>query len=223
MSIPHAHGELMARQGGLRSVFQEYELLVAKADAAFRQVAREWVDLVNCRAGCYDCCQAVFGVFPVESVYLGYHFQALAAERKREAVARAEQFDRELAAIQERYGNGNPDDLAAGLARERVRCPLLGPDRRCLLYGSRPLTCRVYGIPTVIRGRSHVCGKSGFPKGGTFPAFNLDLVNRELYRLSGRLLETHGNPEAASSVLYAVSRSLQPDLWELMKAGGIQV
>jgi len=219
MRVPETWEELLAgRDDGLRGVFEEYETLVAGADLAFRKVATQYGDLVRCRPGCQDCCHAVFGLLPVESVYLAYRFGSVDGSAGHEAVLRARGFDRELTGLRARHGS-QPDPLA--LARERLRCPLLGTGDRCLLYQYRPVTCRVYGIPTVIGGRSHVCGWSGFEKGGAFPAFNLDQANRVLYRLSGRLLAAvgHPNPVEASSVLSAVSRSLTRAPAELLRGG----
>lgn len=214
--------------GGLKGIFEEYELLVKNADLAFQMVAKDYESLVSCRSGCYDCCHAVFGIFLVESLYLGYHFQALDAKSRREAVLRAQEFERDLAVIQEKHPDEDSDsgDLDVSLARERVRCPLLGDAQLCLLYDHRPVTCRVYGIPTIIQGASHVCGKSGFTKGPSFPAFNLDLVNRELYRLSGKLIETIGfGSSEDASLLFSVSRSVNLTPVELTSprhdAGGL--
>ena len=40
-------------------------------------------------------------------------------------------------------------------ARIKCRCPLLGDDDRCLLYQARPITCRLYGVPTAIAGQGY--------------------------------------------------------------------
>jgi len=204
-----------------KGIFREYELLVTKVDRAFQKVTEEYGALVKCRARCSDCCHAVFGLFPIESVYLGYHCQSLDEKSKREALSRGDAFNEELLAIQERRREegGDPEAISLALARERVRCPLLSDEQRCLVYNHRPITCRVYGVPTMIQGRSHVCGKSGFIKGQSFPAFNLDMVNRELYRLSGELLAAagHSSPEDASTYLLSVSRSINMAPRDLVK------
>jgi len=58
----------------------------------------------------------------------------------------------------------------------------------CLIYPWRPITCRIYGVPTVIQGRIRHCPKSGFGPDEAYPAFSLDTVFRELYDLSRSLL-----------------------------------
>ena len=78
------------------------------------------------------------------------------------------------------------------LAKARIRCPLLNDNNECILYPYRPITCRVYGIPTMIQGVPRVCGKAGFKKEQSYPTFNLDGVHRELFELSKELLERAG-------------------------------
>ena len=63
----------------------------------------------------------------------------------------------------------DPQMRAYVLARERIRCPLLDKNQDCILYPYRPITCRVYGIPTGIHGTARVCGKAGFIKDKDYP------------------------------------------------------
>jgi len=78
----------------------------------------------------------------------------------------------------------NETEILMDIAAERVRCPLLNDDEMCDLYEYRPITCRLYGIPTSIGGRSHTCGKSGFVEGKQYPAVNLDAIQKKLYDIS---------------------------------------
>jgi len=75
------------------------------------------------------------------------------------------------------------------LAEERVRCPLLGAKNRCHLYAFRPITCRLYGIPTSIQGSGHTCGLSGFIEGNAYPTVNLDVIHRKLFEISAALIQ----------------------------------
>ena len=58
---------------------------------------------------------------------------------------------------------------------------MLGPDDRCVLYEQRPVTCRLYGVPTAIHGKAHVCGKCGFARGGAYPTVAVGSRYRELH------------------------------------------
>ena len=51
----------------------------------------------------------------------------------------------------------------------------------------RPITCRLYGVPTSIHGKAHVCGQCGFKKGGAYPTVALDRIQDRLADLSRRI------------------------------------
>jgi Fe-S-cluster containining protein len=179
----------------LTPLFRRYEALTTEADQAFSKMAREFRTSVKCRSKCSDCCHAVFGVFLIEAAYLRFHFGALERKIRRGALLRGEKAERELERLEERLKRDcgeDPDKVSFFMARERVRCPLLNDQQECVLYAHRPLTCRVYGIPTSIRGRAHVCGQSGFGGGQSYPLFALDAAYRELYLLSTELIQVAG-------------------------------
>ena len=58
----------------------------------------------------------------------------------------------------------------------------------CDLYEHRPITCRLYGIPTSIGGVGHTCGKSGFVEGKQYPTVNLDLIQKKLYDIAAEFV-----------------------------------
>lgn len=87
----------------------------------------------------------------------------------------------------------SPEEVFLQLANERVRCPLLSDDDECDLYEKRPITCRVYGIPTSIGGKPYTCEKSAFKEGTAYPTVNLDKMNDRLFALSKELLEEIGS------------------------------
>jgi len=195
-----------------KDLFQEYEVLVAKADQAFQKMQQEHGPCIKCDVRCSDCCNAVFGLFLIESAYLNKHFNALDEGSKREILARADKSEQDLLEMQKKLqGLGDdPQKAAAAMARERIRCPLLNDEQKCSLYAHRPITCRVYGIPTVINGKIHACWKAGFEKGKAYPAFNLDGIYKELYRLSTKLLERTGkNDTERASLLVSVASTLK--------------
>ena len=82
----------------------------------------------------------------------------------------------------------NENEILMGLANERVRCPLLNEQEMCDLYEYRPITCRLYGIPTAIGGVGHTCGMSGFVRGRPYPTVNLDMIQTNLYKISDELV-----------------------------------
>ena len=200
-------------------ILRNYEALVAGADQAFRTMQDQYPSLVVCKPHCSDCCHAVFGVFPIEAAHLRSHFEKLDRKKRRLALSRASKADRELDRMKEGVekeseGNGVPDSVA----RARIRCPLLQDNLECLLYENRPITCRVYGIPTGIKGQGHVCSKAGFSKGETYPAFDLDSLNHKLYGLSKGFLQMVGAGDRAdASLLVSISKAITTPTRDLIR------
>lgn len=200
-------------------LFREYERLVTGADAAFRKMERDHGERIRCAKHCVDCCHAIFGLFLIESVYLKQLFDELGANEKAAVLLRADKADKALAALEKSLKERNDPHLQSyALAREKIRCPLLDDNDECVLYPFRPITCRVYGIPTVIGGRAFVCGQAGFEEGQSYPAFDLDAVYRSLHRLSRELLVRAGETDLErADFLVSVSKTLKSSLEELIK------
>jgi Fe-S-cluster containining protein len=175
----------------LDAVFTKYEALVKQVDDVFEKVRREYPDCVKCQLECADCCHAVFDLSLVEALYLNRRFITTVADaRKSEILAEANKIDRDVYRLKRKAfkavdsGEKTEAQVLLEMAAERIRCPLLNPENRCELYAHRPITCRLYGIPTSIDGRGHTCGLSGFKEGDAYPTANLDAVNDKLHALS---------------------------------------
>jgi len=174
--------------------FERYEALVAKADAAFEAVREKFPDCVTCRPECADCCHALFDLSLIEAVYLNHRFNETYKGADREAIlAKANTIDRKLVQIKRdayrRVQEGQTEaEVLDELAALRVRCPLLNEKDLCDLYGHRPITCRMYGIPTAIGGKGYTCGQSAFEPGKPYPTVNLDSIHTQLQQISAELL-----------------------------------
>jgi len=201
-------------------LFKSYELLVDKADVAFRDMQKEHGSCMKCEPHCSDCCHAVFGLFLIEAGYLKEHFDRLADEEKRAALLRCEEAGKSLERLQNmiQAHEGDPQMQAYVISRERIPCPLLNEQQDCILYAHRPITCRVYGIPTKIQGKARACWKAEFKEGERYPVFDLDGVYGSLYLLSTELLKAGGqdDPEKAS-LLISVSKSITTSLEDLLR------
>ena len=171
----------------LARIMTGLEQIRRQADQAFVQIDKAHPGEVACKPGCDDCCHALFDLSPVEAFALATAFLALPRNQRREALRRAkkaaDEFDKVLKtalalAEEERLGV---------FSRARVACPLLQKGR-CLLYGDRPLTCRLYGVPVASGGQARTCHKAGFQKGGTYTTADLDAVHKALDKLSAGLL-----------------------------------
>ncbi|MBW2020672.1 MAG: YkgJ family cysteine cluster protein [Deltaproteobacteria bacterium] len=180
--------------------FKKYEALVSEVDKIFGAMQDAHRDCVRCEIHCCDCCYAVFDLTLIESVYINHHFNASLARRdRRRLLRRAERADRKFYQIKRKLqkmylGEGKtPEEVLLQLAEERVPCPLLNDENVCDMYARRPITCRVYGIPTSIGGTAHICGKAGFKRGTAYPTVNLDNINDRLFELSKELLQEIGS------------------------------
>jgi len=193
-------------------LFQRYESLVAKANQAFQKMQEEYGECIKCKLHCSDCCHAIFGLFLIEAAYLQRHFKELAIKEKRAALLRGENSEKEHRELEKKlklYAN-DPHMTSYCLSKERIRCPLLNDHQECILYVYRPITCRLYGIPLVIKGKAHVCWNAGFKKGEPYPTFNLDEAHRELYLLSRELLGRAGRKDLErASLLISMSKAIK--------------
>jgi len=172
---------------------------------------QKYGECIRCERHCSDCCHAVFGLFFIEAAYLKQNFDQLGKEKIKTAFLRCNEADKALKRLEKmlKSHRDDPNMQAYAMARERIRCPLLDDNLDCILHPFRPITCRVYGIPTKIQGKARVCGISGFKKGVTYPAFDLDAVYRDLYALSKELLKQSGIIDLEkASLLVSVSKTI---------------
>lgn len=184
----------------LEEIFLEYEVLTAQVDKLFHDVQSKYSKEVACTKTCSDCCYALFDLSLVEAMAINRAFHdrfGFGAERSA-VLERAGEADRTLTRLKHYYykevKQGISDEkVMEQAARERVRCPLLGDDNLCLLYEHRPLTCRIYGVPTAIHGKGHVCGKCQFEKGGKYPTLQLDRIQDKLASLSHKIAKVLGS------------------------------
>jgi Fe-S-cluster containining protein len=179
----------------LRKHFVKYEALVHMMDGVFERVKKEYPKEVFCRKKCSDCCYAIFDLTLIEALYLNDKFlQAFSGKPKNDLIEIAGKTDRVLvkmkrAAYREVKKGADELEIIAKMSKERIRCPLLGEDNLCVMYEHRPITCRVYGIPTSTAGTSHICGRTNFKKGKPYPTINMDKIYGQLQLLSAQLIQ----------------------------------
>lgn len=176
--------------------FKRYEAIIAEADQVFHTVRDRFVEKVRCEKGCCDCCHALFDLTLVEAMYLNKNFNERFSGRDKDRIlSRADDADRQVhrlkrEAFKAARDGKNAQDILAEMAKVRLRCPLLEDDGACAMYDKRPVTCRIYGVPTAIGGQAHTCGKSGFEQGKPYPTVYLDRIQDKLYALSHEMADT---------------------------------
>lgn len=178
----------------LSPFFARYEALAQEADAIFEHIRGQFPAEVVCREGCSSCCYALFDLSLVEALYIKAQFDARvpAGVERFKITENASSIDRKIAkikrqAFRESQSGKDNNEILREMAAQQVRCPLLGADDRCLLYDNRPITCRLYGVPTAIGGKAHTCGKTGFLQGVAYPTVALDKMQERLAALSQEL------------------------------------
>lgn len=202
----------------LTTYFKAYEDLVQKADTAFQRVKEAFPECVRCHQECSDCCYALFDLSLIEALYINHRFLDTFQGPAREALLeKANRADRQLARIKRDAAKAleagrDESDVLADLATERVCCPLLNDDNLCDLYPYRPITCRLYGIPTAIGGRGYTCGLSGFEPGKAYPTVQLDQLQAGLQEISATLLrDIHSRHIKLADLLVPLSMALLTD------------
>ncbi len=178
----------------LETHFVKYEALVDMVDKVFEKVKAEYPKEVFCREKCSDCCYAIFDLTLIEALYLNHKFkETFKGREKADLIAIADKTDRALVkmkrdAYKKVKEGANELEIVGRMSQERVRCPLLAEDNLCQLYEFRPITCRVYGIPTSTAGVSHICGRTNFKQGEPYPTLNMDKIYTQLQLLSAELI-----------------------------------
>ena len=173
--------------------FEQYQAVVKMADDVFERVKKEHPKEVTCEIKCADCCHALFDLTLVEALYINHKFsQKFQGKEREQLIEKANRADRKVymikrKAYQEMQSGKKEVEILVDLAGERCRCPLLNAKEVCDLYEERPITCRLYGIPTSIGGVGHTCGKSGFQEGKPYPTVSLDIIQGKLYAISQEL------------------------------------
>ncbi|MBI2900929.1 MAG: hypothetical protein HYY17_12155 [Planctomycetes bacterium] len=133
-----------------------YRRLLARAEEWYRGVQAAHPAEVPCARGCRDCCLGLFDISLADADLLREGL-AEAPEpvrrgirsRAADVMARLRARFPDLGATLEGRGEEEIDAICDALGP--VECPALGPDGDCLLYGVRPLTCRLAGVPVVDR------------------------------------------------------------------------
>jgi Fe-S-cluster containining protein len=174
--------------------FMKYEALSQAADKVFERVRQEYPECVQCKQECSDCCYALFDLTLIEALYLNEKFKAKYTGEEREALlAKANRADRTIhkmkrEAYRELKAGKAEGEILTALGAERVRCPLLNDQDLCDLYDHRPITCRLYGIPTSIGGKGRTCRLSKFEDGKPYPTADIDKIHGRLQEISAELL-----------------------------------
>jgi Fe-S-cluster containining protein len=138
-----------------RRLFQHAERWFQRGQAAL-------LESLPCRQGCTRCCYGPFAITLLDQFELQQGLQMLPLQVFDEIRARAQSQMSTMEAsfsllhqspYVDQWNESDLDDLVARFSD--VPCPALGSDGRCLVYASRPLTCRMMGLPIESEGTVH--------------------------------------------------------------------
>ncbi len=140
----------------LRSLLTSYRELLREVDDWFYRCRLAAADQIVCHQGCTACCRGLFDITLLDAFLLRDGFEHLPRRLQERAIRPARQ---RIATIRQQWPEFSapyllnlrpeqewdrimPDD-------DETPCPLLGDDGLCMVYDSRPMTCRLHGVPMV--------------------------------------------------------------------------
>ncbi len=138
----------------MKEILHRYQRLLAGLDAWFARGLEASGDQARCRRGCSACCRGLFDITLLDAWYLQAGFRMLPAKLQGDL---EEEARRRLADLGRAHPRLAPPYLLEGFCdtelsvmmpeADETPCLLLAPDGSCRLYGHRPMTCRLHGLP----------------------------------------------------------------------------
>ena len=123
-----------------------YRDVLRRADDHFAEVRSRLGEHLECRLGCTGCCHGLFEIGAADVAVVADAVRAATPETRALLVARSrailETFDapdiRDCDAAEKEAFFARADD---------VPCPALDAAGGCMIYESRPIVCRTFGLP----------------------------------------------------------------------------
>ncbi len=134
---------------------REYRSLLGNVDAWFNRCLETGGTAFSCRGGCSACCRGLFDITLLDAFLLKSAFSSLKPAIRKEVLQKSQL---RLEELQQRWPGLQPPYLLNGLPDhewtempedDETPCPLLDAEGFCLIYNSRPLTCRLHGLPNI--------------------------------------------------------------------------
>lgn len=139
----------------MQDILTEYRQLLRGIDGWFARCIELSGDQIACRQGCSACCRGLFEISLLDAALMQSGFALLAETVKEQVLVKAQH---RVVDLQQRWPQFHPPYILNHLPHtawqqmpedDMTPCPLLGADGGCLVYQSRPLTCRLHGLPNV--------------------------------------------------------------------------
>ncbi|MDH3997837.1 MAG: YkgJ family cysteine cluster protein [Desulfuromonadales bacterium] len=139
----------------LTSCLSNYRQLLSDVDHWFNLCLQAGGDTLACKMGCNACCRSLFDITLLDGWLLQQAFAQLPQTVRQRVLKRCEVRRYQL---QQRWPklespfllNGMPEEeWAITQEEDETPCPLLDENGLCLVYASRPLACRLHGLPNI--------------------------------------------------------------------------
>jgi Fe-S-cluster containining protein len=139
-----------------KDILIAYSELLSEVDAWFARCSLAAGASIACKRGCSACCRGLFDITLLDAALLKDGFDALSPTQKQQILKKGNSSLEAIRKVWPDFGhpyllNSYPEeqwDLVMP-DEDETPCPLLGEDGQCLVYDSRPMTCRLNGIPMV--------------------------------------------------------------------------
>ncbi len=177
------------------NIYKKYELFANEVNILFKSIKNKYDSCITCSIGCNDCCYAFFDISFIEAIYINTKFNSIYSYGpvRSYILENAACIDRKVVKIKKKFFTQVKEssqseeaihNVMEHSARMRIKCPLLGQNGECIMYEYRPITCRLYGVPTAIGDKTYVCGKTSFKKGALYETIYINKVQDVLEKLS---------------------------------------
>jgi Fe-S-cluster containining protein len=140
----------------MKKLLDRYGELLNEVDVWFRECTLRHPQQIACHAGCSSCCRGLFDITLLDAIYLKRGFEQLPEPVRRKisrvAAERLNSLTRQFPLFVEPWIlNKIPEPEWDEIMPEEdeTPCPLLSRTGDCLVYGFRPMTCRLNGIPLI--------------------------------------------------------------------------
>jgi Fe-S-cluster containining protein len=123
-----------------------YKRVLNEADRHFASVMESQPQNLQCGAGCSLCCYGLFEIGSGDVPIIAEGLAVLHPMRRRKIIRRAVEILETTAHPNLR--ECSPGEKEAFFDRSQsIACPNLDDAGRCMMYESRPLVCRTFGLP----------------------------------------------------------------------------
>ena len=129
-----------------------YRNILERADEFFRSVAGSQAQNLQCGRGCSLCCYGLFEIGSGDVPVIAEGLEKLHPARRKKIIKRAVEIV--ASSAHPNLRECSPIEKETFFDRTAsVACPNLSDAGECMIYDSRPLVCRTFGLPLRERER----------------------------------------------------------------------